>query len=65
MRNLVISLVLAMILTMALAVPALAVPAHVHTPNHCQDLANGQLNHGVHVAHIEAAVVIPNLCGHP
>ena len=65
MKKLIISLVLAMTLTLAVAVPALAVPAHVHNPDHCQNLANGQLNHGVHIAHGEAAVVISNLRGHP
>lgn len=71
MRKRILGFVFAAAVLAAMAVPlfgggtALAVPAHVHNPNHCQNLANGQLNAGVHTAHIEADVVIPSLCGHP
>ncbi|MCH7718555.1 MAG: hypothetical protein IIB21_03705 [Chloroflexi bacterium] len=64
MRKLIIALVVAVPMMLGVAVPAFAVPAHVHNPNHCQDLANGELNDGVHMAHAEAGVVIANLCGH-
>ena len=62
MKRLIVSLIMAMMLTLALAAPALAAPANVDNPNHCQNLANEQDIHGIHIAHGKADVVIKNLC---
>ncbi len=60
MRKKILAFVFAAAVLVAMAVPlfgsgtALAVPAHVGA-NHCQDLANGVANAGVHNAHGIAA----------
>ena len=64
MKKLIIASMMALLLALSVTTVAFAVPAHVHTADDCQNLANGQLNHGVHVAHGEADAVISNLCGH-
>lgn len=61
----IVAAVLVAGLTLGVSGTAFAGPtAHVHNPNHCQNLANGMDVEGLHTAHNASDRIIGGHCGH-
>ena len=65
MKKFLVATTLTAGLTLGFATPAWG-HAHVHNPNHCQNLG-GQSTHaanGLHISQDASAKIIPGECGH-